>query len=376
MRLLINAASTFKGGSVQVAYSFIHECKKYGENHYIVVLSESISQIINPNEFPDNFTFYDLKYRPATRVFKWQKTDEDLNRIAAIENPDVVFTTSGPSYWSPNVPHLCGFNLGHYIYDDSPYFRLISIYQRIKWGFKGLVIKYFYKRDVDQIVCQTEDVAIRASNWLGIKKVHVVSNTCGDAYLNPITVPNKLKKRDEKEFRVFTLSSYYRHKNLEIINDIVPFLLKKGIEDVKFVLTLPPEDLEHHFTQEAKEYIINVGGVPIDEGYSIYKECDIMFLPTLMECFSASYPEAMITKTPILTTNLSFARGICEDAALYYTATSAEAAIEKILALKKDENLRTELIKKGEKRWGYFLTPSQRAEKYLSICESLIPGNE
>ena len=57
MKLLINTASTFKGGGVQVAKSFIEECKDIREHEYYVVLGENISKSINKDSFPKNFTF-------------------------------------------------------------------------------------------------------------------------------------------------------------------------------------------------------------------------------------------------------------------------------------------------------------------------------
>ena len=53
--------------------------------------------------------------------------------------------------------------------------------------------------------------------------------------------------------------------------------------------------------------IINVGPIKSAECPSLYSECDIMFFSTLLECFSASYAEAMIMKKPIITTDMGFA---------------------------------------------------------------------
>ena len=58
MRLLINTSSTYKGGGVQVAKSFIEECKKFNEHEYYIVLGENIAKTIDTAIFPKNFTFY------------------------------------------------------------------------------------------------------------------------------------------------------------------------------------------------------------------------------------------------------------------------------------------------------------------------------
>lgn len=38
-------------------------------------------------------------------------------------------------------------------------------------------------------------------------------------------------------------------------------------------------------------------------------------MPSLLECFTATYPEAMRMERPIVTTDLAFAQGLCGEAA-------------------------------------------------------------
>ena len=68
MRLLINTASTFKGGGVQVAKSFIEECKGMHEHEYFVVLAENISKSINKDSFPENFNIIEKKSYGISKV--------------------------------------------------------------------------------------------------------------------------------------------------------------------------------------------------------------------------------------------------------------------------------------------------------------------
>jgi len=118
--------------------------------------------------------------------------------------------------------------------------------------------------------------------------------------------------------------------------------------------------------------VMNTGPVQPDECPSLYRECDAMFLPTLLECFSASYPEAMAMEKPILTTDMGFARSICGNAALYFKPADPEDAVKKIHTLINDKQLRNSLVEQGKKQLQTFDTPTERAEKYLSICEGLI----
>ncbi len=47
-------------------------------------------------------------------------------------------------------------------------------------------------------------------------------------------------------------------------------------------------------------------------------------MPTLLECFSASYLEAMYMKKIIFTSDLPFAHTVCKDAAFYFAPHDVE----------------------------------------------------
>ena len=192
MKLLINTASTHKGGGVQVAKSFLEECRNHPEHTYHVVLGDMLDRLIDRNTFPDNFYFYSIGFRPATRVLHYKSRNRFFKKLEADIEPDVVFTTSGPAYWRPKAPHLAGYNLPHYIYRDSPYFEKISPFKRLKWDLKGRFISYFFKHDADAYVVQTDDVNQRLRRWLGTESVYTVTNTCSEDYRNPKSVNDKL----------------------------------------------------------------------------------------------------------------------------------------------------------------------------------------
>jgi len=369
LKLFINTASSFKGGGIQVAKSYIEEFKKFPENEYYVVLSENLAKTIDTTSFSNNFQFYLAPFRPATNFFSSRSHNYFLKEIEKKWKPDIVFSTGGPSYWRPKSLHIMGFTIPHYIYPESPYFNQISFRRNFGWKARKVLAQYLFKIDADVLVTQTDDVTKRVKNFLGKDKVYTVSNTINNHYTNPIKSTNKLPNKNKKEFRLLTLSAWYPHKNLQIIPKIVKSLAKKGFSNIRFVTTLPDEDFKKLLCHDN---IINVGKVKIEEGASIYHECDAMFLPTLLECFSASYPEAMIMKKPIITSDMGFAHTVCKDAALYFDPMNPDDIAEKIIQLYESEKLQQELIQKGLKRLDSFGTAEDRAKRVLEICETIL----
>ena len=373
MRLLINTATTYKAGGVQVAKSFIEECKELIEHEYFVVLGENISKSIDKDSFPENFTFYEVPFRPATKVFTWSSHNHFLKIIEKQWKPDIAFTTTGPSYWRPKVKHVMGYNLPHYIYSDSPYFQIIPLKRKLWWKFMKIYAKYILKRDADALVVQTDDVKERVKKLLSKKSVFTVSNTISEHYLSPKKVGKKLPGKAKKQFRLLTLSAWYPHKNLSIIPKVLDVLIKKGHTNIVFVVTLPKiDEAKLHLADKYKGQLLNIGPVKVEEGASLYQECDAMFLPTLLECFSASYAEAMQLKKPIITSDMGFAHTVCKDAALYVNPMDADDIALKIIELSTSYELQKDLVSKGVKRLEVFGSSHDRAKRYLEICEALI----
>jgi glycosyltransferase involved in cell wall biosynthesis len=375
MRLLINTATTFKRGGLQVAISIIHECVRFPENEYHVVLGENIAEVVNEEMFPGNFTFYTISYRPAQRVFSLKDQAVFFKTLEQKVQPDFVFTTSGPAYWRPNVPHLMGFNLPHYLYKDSPFFGLLPPMQKLKWWLKGGVIRHYTRKDADAYVVQTDDVNQRLRKWIRSEEVYTISNTYGSQYdLEPEEM-EVLPKKTAREFRFLILSGYYRHKHLEILNPIIEGLQAAGIHAIQFVMTLPEEDFHRTIKKANRQQVLNIGPQPPQKGPDLYKACDAVFLPTLLECFSATYAEAMKMGLPIVTTDLGFAHTVCGDAALYYSPLEAKDAVTKIRRLYEQPEIYKKLVEAGKLEMKKFNSARERAEKYLALGAQLIQNS-
>lgn len=371
LRVMVNTASTFKGGGVQVARSLIEEWSARGDHRFLVVLSSALDALVDRHMGGHSMAFRALGYRPAERVIGPRDPAADLKRLEAEFQPDVVITTSGPAYWRPRAPHLMGFNLPHYLYPESPFFsRLIGRRERLKWRLKGRVLRHFATRDADAYVVQTDDINERLRRWLGTDRVFTVANTVSSYFRerDPVAPPSA------DELRVLVLSAAYRHKHLEILDEIIGILRAQGCEDVKFITTLDAEDLDALVQPAHRDWIENVGPQPPHACPPLYDQSHALFLPSLLECFSANYVEAMVTERPIVTTDLGFARTVCGDAALYFPAMDAAAALRQLDRLKEDAGLRDALVAKGRVQARRFGTAAERAERFLALCDQLVPA--
>ena len=365
MKLVINTAHQRFGGAIQVALSFINECVSITENEYHIWVGQGLKKLIVKKDFPDNFYFYDFDFG----VIDFKAISLIQKKLSKLEdeiNPEVIMSTSGPSYFHSKAPQIIGYNLPLYIYPESPFVQDLSLKAKIKLSLKKKAHFYYFKRDAVAYVTQTNDVRDRVKQALKTENVYTVTNTARSYYKGWKTFSNKLPEKKPGVYRFITVSSFYKHKNLEIIPAILQELQALGKSNVEFVLTLKNTDFRNHIGEHPN--IINVGPVSPQECPSLYNECDALFLPTLAECFSASYPEAMIMSKPIITTNLGFAKSICNDAALYFEPKNAKSAAREIKKLIGDKELQKRLQDRGKDQLKTFDSSKERAEKYLHLC--------
>lgn len=372
MILIINTTTAHKGGSVQVALSLLQEFQEFKEHQFHVFIGPALRGIVNIIDFPANFKFYFFNHRPSQVLFTLNPLSAEFKRIEQIVKADFVITTSGPSYWRPSCPHIIGYNLPHYIYGDSPFWEIASLSTKLRFFLLKFIIKYFFKKDADYYFVQTEDVKERLIKFINNQNVYTVPNTCGFSQKRVSADSNFLPPKKDTTFRFLTLSAYYEHKNLEIIGLVAKKLEALGYSNVEFIVTLKKDDFSKCFKGSMSSKIINVGPIKPKECASLYKECDALILPTLLECFSANYAEALFMKKPILTTDLSFAKTVCGDAALYFTPLNENDAVDKIIKLINDPHIRVQLIENGNLRLKNFPNAKERANLIINIVNDIL----
>ena len=367
MNILINASNLHKGGGVQIGDAFIRGLCRHPEHDYLVICTRELSSSLGDlNSFPKFVHFETID--SSRTVFQLCRKNAWMDRWIRRFSADMVFTVFGPPYWRPPVPHVCGYAKAQFIYLDSPFFGLIGKTGRLKQRIKRFVQLMSFRHDADAFVTETQDISERLRKIVRGKSVYTVSNCC-----NPV-----FDRREEWIYHelppfdgvtLLTVSANYPHKNLGIIPRAAEYLRGKYPDfKFRFVVTLAPEDFGCT-DSNLPDWLLPIGKVNIRECPSLYEQCDMMFLPTLLECFSASYVEAMKMRRPILTSDLPFARGLCGMAAEYFDPMSPAAVGEAIHHLAGDRKRRDELVDAGEVQIGNFLDADARTSNYLHVIE-------
>lgn len=364
MIIFLDLINIKKGGAVQVGLSVIHEFAKQKNILIHCFVNGSIFNQIDEFLYHGKVIFHE--FTPSTQKLVQRRiVERHMRKMEAELKPDVVFTLFGPSYWQPSVVHVSGFADGWCYNPNSLAWETLGFKDKLRFK----VITWLKVRRVlrsNFLIVET-DLAKKAIVTLyGFpeSRIFTVGNTYNHFF-------NEFEENPPRKvhhpFKLLVLSAYYPHKNLNIIRDVVKLLSLDSSVEVEFVLTLPDDIYNENFSETKN--VINVGPVAVEDCRELYKNSDALFLPTLLETFTANYPEAMKMGLPIITSNLDFARYVCGEAALYFDPLSPEQIAVKIKNLVIDPRLREVLIARGFERLLSLETPESRAEKYLEILK-------
>ena len=366
MKLIIDNSNLFAGGGLQVAVSFLRDLKKMNlSDDFHIIQSKNCTVTLGKEYFPNNFTFYNLdKSEEKSKI----KRIISVRKIEDLVRPDCIFTLFGASYHKSKFPKVVGFAIPYIIYPDSPFFKKTSLKERIYYNLFSVLKTYSFKKNSDVLIFETENarkIFIERENF--IKDSFTVGNTLNEVFFNPNKWGNFVNLTSSS-CNILFLTANYPHKNMMILPEVIKCLKEKfHLKNFKFLITLSEAELK--FPISCNDNIEYLGKVKIEDIPSLYKQSDIIFIPTLLEVFSTTYLEAMLMKKPIIASDLGFSRDICGDCAYFCEPLNPESYAEAIFKLKNDKSLRTDLINKGTENLKRFGTSMERTNKYLEILK-------
>ena len=213
------------------------------------------------------------------------------------------------------------------------------------------------------------------------KKITVCYQSCDPAFGVEINDAEKLrikKKYNLPDQFFLYVGSVIERKNL--------LTICKSIHQLKDKLNIPLVVIGEgeKYKQQVKEYI-NASGLQqkiifLSEAYSfdssvdfpaIYQQALCMIYPSIFEGFGIPVLEALWSKIPVITSNVSCLPEAGGEGALYIDPMNTEQMADAMMRIAKDDNQRNNLITKGLQHAQHF-TPQKCAEAVMSVYKSLM----
>lgn len=369
MNILINASNLFHlGGAAQVTDSICKELQYYLNHKFIVVFSKNFKPTADAISGYSNVKIIFYAFPPKDWKSLLTKRNAFLDSIVEKEEVNCVLTVFGPSKWVPKCRHISGFAIPHLPFSKSPFFENLGVIRRLKMALFRMQISYLLGRSADILYTENPLVSEIIQGMYPRKKVFTITNN----YNQIFDQPNNWGTYSIPAFdgvQILCVSSMMPHKNLRCCVDVAEKLHRNHPEfRFRFVLTVS-QDSFGFIPNIVKENFYFTGSVHISKVPSLYNQTDIVFQPSLLECFSASYPEAMRMGKPLVVPKLPFSAGLCGNAASYFDPMSLDDAAIKIYQLATDSQLIERLVKEGDTQLRKYDNYKQRAAKLIKLCE-------
>ena len=356
----INLSNIRSGGALQVAISFLLELKNEDISKYNFLVTKEIYEELKQL----NYRFLDSLKIYNSSIFKFLS----FSLLTEIKNVEIVFTLFGPFYAFTRAKTITGFAQAWILFPNNLASIKLSFFNKLKYKLKFFIQFLFFKKD-DILIVETEVGKKILVEKFNFKDVHLVNNSLNSVFLSNVPKIKELGKR----FRIGVIGRNYRHKNLEILPQILDIINVEFESKVTFHVTLTDEEY-NSMSLSFQKKIINYGSLNVSECPKFYNKMDMIFFPSLLELFSATPLESLYMKKPFVCSDLSFNKGFLEDFAFYAKPNdikdSAKVLMEVLELLKSNDQSLINKLNLGSEYIKNNFQPSNRAKAYLEIINS------
>lgn len=179
---------------------------------------------------------------------------------------------------------------------------------------------------------------------------------------------------------LLNVSAYAVHKNFETVLEALPLLASQGIR-VKFIATISRDKttdkqeydllMRHRQQLFLEETFIVAGYIPYQQLASIYGAADLFIFPSLTESFGHPMVEAMSIGLPVIASDTSINREICQDAGVYFPPLDNQACAEAINMLLSDQEKFKCLQAKATQR-GTAFSWENYARDFVKLLQTMV----
>lgn len=370
--IFLNGFKAKTGGGKSILNNYLSLLMKNGSRHRFYVLTP------DKNEYEkyrcDMIEIIDIVAMYKHNIFSPYVNRSLLPRMFEKLRIDLLFNM-GDIVIPSDVPQIYLFDWPYAIYPQSVVWKRMDL---ASYFTRRIKLHFFkkYKHYARLVIAQTPTAKKRLENLYGLSNVDIVPNAVslenmdGGEFKDYGLPGNKIK--------LLYLTYYYPHKNLEIFlplarkikRDALPYCLVITLASVQHVQAA--RILEMLKKEHLEDVVVNVGPVKMSNVPSLYKQCDGLLMPTLLESFSGTYVEAMYHRKTILTSRLDFAEDVCGTSAFYFDPLDEVSILKEMLVAFGNDELRRQKIEEGRAKLAQLPSWAQAFDKYQTLIEKTL----
>ncbi len=377
MEILFNCTTNIVGGGVKNSAIFIKHALERTEIKWKFAVSKPVVDILERWKI-NHSSIILFNASPARNI----KARNRLQKLINEYRPDIVYTMAGPAYISSSQPHIMGISNPYITHGRAEAFLINKNRRELIKLLLSTCYQVLHARRADSWIFQTETARIGFIRRFKVasEKTHVIPNAIDNEFRRYFhgSLPHLI--RPEQPVVFFCPAADYWHKALSCIPAIAKALRNlhsTNNKNFKFILTLPHDSQQLEFIRKKAEkygvikHIDNIGPYNYADAISLLEKADIVFAPSILETFSATYLEAFASKRPLIVADRDFARSICNGGALYIEPFSPQNSAQKINELIINRKLQKSLINYGLKILDKYGNQEIRIKNIISLLKRI-----
>lgn len=333
-------------GSLTYLEAVIHEFKKGRPGFEFLFFDTNYTPYLGSNKI--------LKIREHLRFFIWKQIT--LPWKAYKNNCDIVFCTD---YFVPIIKlKFATIPVFH-----DAFFKEYPAHYNKLWLILFNTLGLLGAKRATAIVVPTHYAAKRVASCY-----HLSANKIEVVYEAPKITLDQLDLLNELDpglpivqgKYILHVGTFDKRKNIPFLINAFKVLVKQGHDDIKLVLVgssnkkmnsdATNEILESANVPELKDKIILTGYLDKGNLLTMYKNAFVYVFPSINEGFGLPILEAFKFHIPLLIANNTCMPEVAGDAAIVFDPYNVNDLVFQLKRLIEDENLRNDLIKKGNAR--------------------------
>lgn len=373
--VLLDLSNLVAGGALQVAGSFVDEVAAVAGGPdrerwpWLADAELELSSAVLANVTADlsglRVTQVDAGPRARLRAHRRRPPRRALH--------DVSFTLFGPDYGPRRArTRVVGFADGSSFFPALPSRRPVGDYAR-RLVRRSVSRSRFRRADV--LVVEAEHVADKLHDRWSIPRrdVVVVPNVLNAVFDDVpdgagVDLPPAPDDGRDVPIRLCYPSRLYPHKNIDVLGPALQRLADEHDVRAQLVLTLDEREWER-LDPATRAVSVTVGPLTVAQMPSLYTACDAAIFTSLIESFSITPLEAMVSGVPLVASDRDFVHEVAGESAWYVDPldpASIAAGIARAVGAPEERARRTALGLGIARSWP---SAADRARDYLDLVD-------
>lgn len=380
MKILVNTIATKKhaGGVFQISNNYILKTLEHLEIDWFYITSEDVDEAVGESFASIRGTKYFVFPTQPDYLHTLSKVRREIHNLENRIKPDLIYSVAAQSFIKFKTVEVTRLTNPWVTHPNKYAWSTLAIKEKVIYYLHSLVRKRTIKKH-KYFITQSETCAKGIRNIVGVpdKNVKVVSNVLPAVFNTMDNTP----VIEDAFINVACVGNSTPHKNFDIIPDVIKELVSTGYTNIRFHTTLPETSAVWSVVQQKLEkynligYVVNHGRISQTELGQMYQRCQLCFLPTLLEVFSASTVEAMFFQLPIVATDFEFNTEVLADSCLYYKPKNAKDAALQLKKIISDKSLQEDLKGKMKKRLTIYGDYDSHFNSIEDFLVNVVKGN-